>query len=440
MAKYSKSSFLEDFDLPEISHDTIKQQLVKVGKTHNVAKKKSLSNMPLEERLKFVESEVLKILGRYRGFVRVIRTEEEFDKYIDKAIAVDYLSFDTETDNSLDPLTCKIMGLCLYIPNTKPTYVPINHCKPGTDVLLENQVSEDYVKTQLQKIVDKNTKLVYHNGKFDIRVVRDTLGVTLPIWWDTMIAAQLLDENELAKLKYQYNAHINPTIGTYNIEKLFTGLPYAWIDPEVFALYAAIDAFDTSVLQKYQQEIFEQEGMSKLYNLFLNIEVPVVSITAQMEDDGICIDLDYLSKLDKKYKAKITECSDKLLEILKPYDSQIRYYQGIGRLDSPINFDSPPQLGIVLYDVLKTPVIEDMGRTTDKTTLKMLKTPFTEALLEYRHYSKLVSSFTEPLPTWVSKRDGKLHANFNQLGREENNVRTGRFSSSNPKQNWGFTA
>ncbi len=432
MANYVKSSFLDDFELPQITHETIKSQLIKVGSNRNIRKSNSIEKMPLDERLKYIESEVLKILGRYKGFVKVIRDENEFIEYINRAIKIDYLSFDTETNNSLDPLTCKLMGLCMYMPNTRPVYVPLNHTKPGTDILLDNQVSEKCVSEQFRKLKENNTKLVYHNGKFDIRVCKNTMGVYLPIWWDTMIAAQLLNENELAKLKYQYKVHIDPTVGTYNIEKLFTGLPYAWVDPEIFSLYAAIDAYDTYLLQKYQQELFEKEDMQRLYKLFLTIEVPVVSVTAKMEDDGICMDLDFINKLDKKYKDGLERSSNKLKEILEPHNDEIAYYQSVGKLDNPINFDSPPQLNIVLYDILKTKVLEHSGRSTDKSTLKALKTPFTKAILEYRHYAKLISSFTEPLPKLLSKKDNKLHASFNQMGKEENNVRTGRFSSTEP--------
>ena len=245
MSEYKKFSFLDDFDIPVITHDAVKQQLVRLGKTHTTKTRKSFDSMPLEERLDYISNEVNKILGRYKGFVKVIRDEDEFNRYIDKAIEQNCLSFDTETNNSLDPLTSKLMGLCCYIPNTKPVYVPLNHTKPNTDILLENQISEDCVKNAFKRLKDSNVKMIYHNGKFDIRVCYNTMGIYLPIWWDTMIAAQLLDENELAKLKYQYKAHVDPTIGSYNIEKLFTGLPYAWVDPDVFALYAAIDAFDT---------------------------------------------------------------------------------------------------------------------------------------------------------------------------------------------------
>ena len=431
MSEYKKFSFLDDFDIPVITHDAVKQQLVRLGKTHTAKTRKSFDGMPLEDRLKHISNEVNKVLGRYKRFIRVIRDESEFNRYIDKAIECGYLSFDTETNNSLDPLTCKLMGLCCYIPNTKPVYVPLNHTRPNTDELLENQVSEECVKNAFNRLKDSNAKIIYHNGKFDIRVCFNTMGVYLPIWWDTMIAAQLLNENELARLKYQYKVHVDPTIGSYNIEKLFTGLPYAWVDPEVFALYAAIDAFDTYVLQQQQQAIFEQDGMENLYKLFKTIEVPIVSVVAKMEDDGICLDTNFLNKLTEKYSIEKERALRDLERIIKPYRQQIRYYQDLGKLDTPVNFESASQLNIVLYDILKTPVPES-GKSTDKQTLQSLKTPFTEAILEYRHYSKMLSGFTIPLPNWLSKKDGKLHASFNQMGKEENNVRTGRFSSTDP--------
>ena len=116
MADYKKFSFLDDFEMPEITHEAVKKQLVKLGKSHNLKKKNSIESMPLERRLEYIQKEVLKILGRYKNFVKVIRDEEEFNAYIDKATSIDCLTLDTETDNSLDPLTCKIMGLCLYLP------------------------------------------------------------------------------------------------------------------------------------------------------------------------------------------------------------------------------------------------------------------------------------------------------------------------------------
>lgn len=432
MPEFKKASLLDDFEIPEITNDNIRLQLVKLGKTHAIKSRQSIASMPLDDRLSFINSEVNKVLGRYKNFIKVITSREELDEYLALAVREDYLAFDTETNNSLDPLTCQLMGICCYIPNTKPVYIPIGHCTPGTTNLLPNQITLEDAKYFCSQLKEKNVKLVYHNGKFDIRVIYNTLGIYLPIWWDTMIAAQMLDENELARLKYQYRVHIDPTVDSYNIEKLFTGLPYAYINPEVFALYAAIDSYDTSRLQRQQQRILEHDDMQKLYKLFLEIEVPIVSVCAEMEDIGISLDVDYVNKLDKKYKERLQKYSDELTAITKPYEEKIRYYQSLGKLDDPVNYESPLQLSIVMYDILKIPPLEEHGRSTDKDTLKALKVPFTEALLNYRQYSILIKTFTNPLPNWLSPKDGKLHANFNQMGAEDNNVRTGRFSSTHP--------
>jgi DNA polymerase I-like protein with 3'-5' exonuclease and polymerase domains len=432
MSEFVKVSLLDDFEIPVVTHNAIKEQLVKIGKSHSVKRTKNVQDLPLTERLKLIESEVYKVLGRYKGFVKVIDNAIDLERYIDKAISVGYLALDTETNNSLDPLTCKIMGLCLYIPNTKPVYVPINHCKPNTDILLENQVSESDVIRILGKLSDDNCKIIYHNGKFDIRVIYNTLGMYLPIWWDTMLAAQVLDENDRAGLKPQFKKYIDPTIGTYNIEKLFAGIPYAWVSPEIFALYSAIDAYDTYKLQQHQESLFTAPGMENNFKLFRDIEVPVTLIVAKMEDAGLDIDMEFVGKLNAKYHKGMDESMERLNEALKPYEKKIRTYQLNGKLDSPLNFNSSAQLQILLYDVIKVEPLEDYGRSTDKTTLKLLNIPFTKALLDYRHYTKLISAFTEALPKLRSPRDGKIHASFNQMGKEDNNVVTGRFSSTNP--------
>ena len=100
MAEFRKASLLDDFEVPVITNDAIRLQLVKLGKTHAVKKKESISSMPLDDRLDYITKEVYKVLGRYKGFVKVIRTDDELRAYIDRAIEIDYLSFDTETNNS----------------------------------------------------------------------------------------------------------------------------------------------------------------------------------------------------------------------------------------------------------------------------------------------------------------------------------------------------
>lgn len=430
---YKKSSFLDDFKLPEITHEAIKSELVKLGRTHTTSKRHSIEGMPLDKRVEYVSEGILKVLGKYKDFVKVIWSKEELDEYLKAADDKVELAFDTETNNSLDPITCKLMGACLYIQNSYPAYVPVNHCKLGTDELLDGQLTEEEIKDSFRILEEKKIPVIMHNGKFDIRVMRNTCNIEMPIYWDTMIAAQLLNENETAKLKTQFKKYIDPTIDAYNIETFFAGIPYKWVPVDVFAIYAAIDAYDTYLLYRAQKEAFSKKTMEKLYKLFFEVEMPIVTIVSKMEDNGVCMDVEYLNNLDQKYKKGLEEASKEIDKVLEDHAGEVRHYQNIGKLDNPINFESSAQLAIVMYDILKTPLPASGKRSTAKEIINSLDTPFTKALAKYRQYSIIIKLFTTPIPGYINKSDGKLHAHFNQMGREENNVVTGRFSSTEPK-------
>ena len=108
-----------------------------------------------------------------------------------------------------------------------------------------------------------------HNAVFDIKVIECTCGIRLPCYWDTLIGAQILDENELKSLKAQYNLHIDSSQSKYDIEHLFKGLPYAIFDPDLFALYAATDAWMTMKLWEYQAAQFSIPDNAEIFNLFM---------------------------------------------------------------------------------------------------------------------------------------------------------------------------
>lgn len=74
-----------------------------------------------------IQEEVYRILGKYKDNTLVIKDLKSFEDYITIAIRNGYIAVDTETNNSLDPITCKIMGLCIYTPKMKQAYIPINH-------------------------------------------------------------------------------------------------------------------------------------------------------------------------------------------------------------------------------------------------------------------------------------------------------------------------
>ena len=112
---------------------------------------------------------------------------------------------------------------------------------PETGELLENQLTEQHCQEQLQRIKDAGTFVVMHNGKFDYEVIKCTCDIEIEPSWDTMIAAQMIDENEPKSLKEQYKLHVDSTHDKYDIEHLFKGLKYEIVPIDLFALYAGAD-------------------------------------------------------------------------------------------------------------------------------------------------------------------------------------------------------
>ena len=404
----------------------------------------SSKKISVKDKLNYIKNEVTRVLGSYAENTLVIKSYDEFKLYIDNAITNGVIAIDTETNNSLDPISCKIMGLCLYTPGQKNVYIPVNHVDIDTNVRFSWQVTEEQIKDQLSRL--DNVKIIMHNGKFDYEVIKCTCGIALHIDWDTMIGAKILNELERVGLKQQYIEKIDPSIEKYSIEGLFEKMEYAVIDPELFALYAATDAYMTYKLYEYQLNEFNKPENARLYNLFSNVEMPVVPVVAEMELTGICIDTEYSTRLSKKYHKMYDDLQIKIDEELSKYNTQIENWRLTPeankkeikngkeqkskneQLQTPVNFSSPTQLAILLYDVLKTPVVDRKSpRGTGEPILKQIDLPICDLILQSRGLLKLINTYIDKLPECVSKVDGRLHAHFNQIGAD-----TSRFSSSDP--------
>lgn len=435
-----------EFDVPK-KEDT--KKLVRKAETKksvNVEKEKIVKSKSVSilDKLRIIESEVDRILGVYKENTEVLYTEESVVSYFDDAIKSGVIAVDTETNNSLDPLTCKLMGLCIYTPSRKQAYVPVNHVSlDGTH--LDNQATEQFLKTQLDRI--KNIDCIFHNGKFDYQVLKCTTGSELPITWDTMIGARILNENEKAGLKEQYVSKIDPSIEKYSIEYLFGNIPYEYVSPEVFALYAATDSYMTYKLYLWQKEQFEKAENAKMYKLFLETEMPLTPVLASMELTGMCIDLDYADRLSKKYHLQLEEIDKKIDKELANYNPLIQKFKNspegnvtrnssrtLGeQIQIPMNVGSSTQLAILIYDVLKIkPVDKSSPRGTGEGILEKIKEnnpDFTlgDLILQRRSLVKLINTYIDKLVKCISTVDNRLHANFNQCGAD-----TGRLSSSDP--------
>lgn len=455
------------------------KKIIKKIKSPKVVKETSnkritSKKISLEDKIALIKENVYRILGQHKEDTLVIKTKEEFDKYIDKAISNGIIAVDTETNNSLDPITCKLMGLCLYTRGMKQAYIPINHVDFYTREKLTWQLKEEDCREELQRLVDNNVKLVFHNAKFDYEVLKCTCGIELPIYWDTLIGARLLNENEKANLKVQYILHINSNQEKYSIEKLFEKEPYEIFDPELFALYSATDSLMTLQLYDYQAEQFKLEENKRVYNLFRDVEMPCIKVVAEMELRGITLDLEYSKRLGVKYHKLLDIATQKVESEIAKHNDEIakwrltkeanyhpikypkdfsnhdmigdNYFKDIDdkgqpckieksdneKLSNPVKYTSPTQLAILLYKVLKCPIYDEDdpdGTGVDALTYlsKECHLELAKVLLEFKTLDKLIKAFIDTLPAQVNPKTGRIHCNYNQIGAD-----TGRFSCSNP--------
>ena len=428
----------------------------------------------LAQKLEVIRAKVLEVLGHQRKNVIVIKTQKEFIDYVSKAIEFGRIAIDTETNNSTDPKTCQLMGLCLYYKGGKQAYVPINHVNPETGEHLDWQLTEEDCRVQLQRIKDAGIQVIMHNGKFDYEVLKCTCDIEIEPDWDTMIGAHTINENEKMSLKWQYIDKIDPTQAKYDIESLFT-VPYKYVDPEIFALYAATDSMMTDKLYEYQVVILEAPGNERLYWLFKTIEMPIVKVAGDIELIGVCIDQDFGEKLRIKFNQNLAEIDaniDKELEALRPrinawrqdpkataearqyepkkskmslakleakypyFDEKVgkRYKLGkslSAQLGDPINLASPVQLAILFYDILDCPTVSKKSpRGTGKDELEALSErrpdlKLCKLILERRGVVKLISTYIDVIPALAQHwPDGRIRYKLNSVGTD-----TGRFSS-----------
>ena len=390
---------------------------------------KSGKNNSIIDKINLINAEVYTHLGKYKDNIEVILTKEQLENYIDKCLSNGVVAIDTET-TSLDPITCELVGVCLYTPTFSSVYVPVNHQSYITACRLDEQISVEDLKTQLERL--KGIKQIYHNAKYDLRVLHWYLGIDFEPYWDTMIAAKLLNENESMALKYQYAKYIEKTDKEYDFDSLFKGVDFRQVPIETAAMYAATDAFITYKLYQFQNQFIGTEKYKGLTEVFFNIEMPLIPLIEHMENNGIEIDVEFAKQLSVKYHEQLEQARDKFMKICDGFGEKLDAYRdkmGVkNKLEYPINISSATQIAIMLYDVLgRQSPDKNAPRGTGEEILLKLNHPVSNAILEYRGIYKLLSTYIDKLPEVVNKKTGRIHASFNQYG-----AATGRFSSSDP--------
>ena len=403
-----------------------------IKKAKKTAPSQSKIKGGLHDKIQAMISFVNTKLGKYRDYYIVIRTVEELESYFDSFSELQKVAIDTET-TSLDPLTTTIAGLSLYTKDNKACYIPLNHVSHVTGERLKNQLNVEVVKQYLEKY--KNCRWIMHNAKFDTRVIKHTVGVDLTCWWDTSVCARLLDENEPAGLKEQHAKYCaDEKEEALKFSTLFDDIEFTKVPIDTAYLYAAGDAIKTFDLYEFQTKAFEDSDLSRVYEVFTNIEMPLIPVVAEMEDVGMAFDFEISNGLVEKYGAIRENKLKEALEVIESYSDLIENYKFRNtshKLSDPINLASPSQLAVLFYDILglTSPDKNSPRGTGEEILLELAKgkeRKLCEAILNLREVEKLLSTYVNKMPE-LATRDGRIHASFNQLG-----AKTGRFSSSDP--------
>lgn len=346
---------------------------------------------------------------RQQATFSVITSEMQFNELLCQLEACDLFCVDTET-TSLDSLDAEIVGIALSITENNPVYIPLTH-NDGTE-----QLSCDSVLNRLKPILENPAiGKIGQNLKYDYNVFKNH-GINLRgIVFDTMLESYVLNSSagrhDMDSLALKYLGH--KTISFEDIAgKGAKQLRFDQIPVSKAAPYAAEDADVTLKLHNKLYPMLDDQLKAVLHD----IEIPLLTVLANMEYGGVLIDLETLAKHGRRLKERMILLEQEALQLA-------------GR---PFNLNSPKQLQEILFDELKLPALAKTPTGQPSTAEAILQElafdyRLPAVILEYRSLSKLVSTYIDALPKRVNPKTGRVHTCYNQAV-----AATGRLSSSEP--------
>jgi DNA polymerase-1 len=340
---------------------------------------------------------------------QTVDTVELLHELVEQLSSQRQIVVDTET-TSTNPRWAEIVGYSFAWEAGSGFYVPVRG-PPGAK-LIEPQVALDALRPVLENPAIAKAG---QNIKYDIIVLRN-VGVRMAgVAFDTMVADYLLDPGErnhgLDDLSRRYLNHkmikITELIGSGKNQRRMDEI----LVSDVTA-YAAEDADVPVRLIPILEKRLQDEGLTQL---FQDLEMPLIDVLADLEFNGIKVDVDVLAELGERFGRR--------LDALR-----VEIYKLAG---CEFNIDSRQQLGKILFEDLQLPVVKKTktGPSTDVEVLTHLATlhELPAKMIEFRQFAKLKSTYVDALPALVHPETGRIHTSFKQ-----DVAATGRLSSTDP--------
>ncbi len=357
---------------------------------------------------------------------KIIEKEEHFKDFFKKIKTKKRFTFDVET-TSFDPLASYLLGISFSWKQGEAYYLKIHneqYRNQNENINLFNYAKEEktinmhpWLKMLKDIFEDKKIEKIGHNIKFDIRVIQ-AQGIDIQgARFDTMIASYLLNPGSR---QHGLDALVFSELGFEKITKEDllgkgkTKQKFQEIELKKLGLYSCEDAdFTNRLINPSKKQLQEQD----MWGLFLDMEMPLVKVLAQMENNGVILEPKIFQRLHK-------EVSDKLNNL----EEEIHKLAGVN-----FNISSPKQLKNILYEKLDIPTNDisktKTGYSTAADELEKIKDQhkIVPLIQKHRELEKLLNTYIDVLPQLVNSNTNRIHTSFNQTV-----TATGRLSSTDP--------
>ena len=356
-----------------------------------------------------------------RTAYETVQSLERLNDWVARATTARLVAVDTET-SSLDAMQAELVGVSLALGPNDACYIPLAH--GGSDMFDEKpeQIATDDALAALRPLfADESVLKVFQNGKYDLNVLARYDVAVSPIE-DTMVISFALDAGRgegmggghgMDELSERHLGHtplaFKDVCGTGK-----KAIPFGEVPLDRATEYAAEDADVTWRLYQYLKPRLAEEGGSRIYS---RVDRPLIPVVAGMEREGIKVDRAQLARLSEEFATQTASLEGQIHEIA----------------GQEFAVGSPKQLGEILFDKMgfKGGKKGKSGQySTDQSVLEKLAgdgAGIAKKVLEWRHLSKLKSTYTDALQAQINPETGRVHTSYSLVG-----AQTGRLSSTDP--------
>lgn len=347
-----------------------------------------------------------------------VQTMERLEHWIRRGYEAGVLAVDLETD-SLDSAAANMVGVCLAVADNEACYIPLGHTGGG-DLLgddIPKQIDMTAALNALKPLLEDPAVLkVGQNFKYDIGVFH-RYDINPAPYDDTMLISYALEGglhghgmDALSEMHFGHKPISFKSIaGTGKKARTFNEFSLEEATP-----YAAEDADVTLRLWKFLKPKLGQNQVATVYE---TLERGMPRVLATMENNGIKVDRNVLARLSGDFAQKMAGLESEAYELA----------------EDRFNLGSPKQLGEILFDKMglsggkktKTGAWQTGAGVLEELAAEGHKLP--QTILDWRHYAKLKSTYTDTLVEQINPHTGRVHTSFALAA-----TTTGRLSSSDP--------